>query len=586
LTLQDIRSKGGFGRPFFMAASSPVGRLAWSLVYAAVTLAWLIPNHYPPWTSYYNEASMVVGLVVLTVVVWTSRGSGSVPRSAWFVVGVALIPWLQFGIGVLHYSGDAFIASAYVVSLAVAIAAAHRSAEAAPSRLALLLSFAALTAAVVSAVFAVSQTLQLASWGIWADLTTTDSRAGGNLAQANNFATLLGLGAAGAMYLYERRRLPRVLAFAMVGLLVLAGAFTQSRVSLALGPMFTAALWLLRARGVATRTSLAFVAVLTLLHWTLMFSAPSILIALFGEAPATLVSRGVATPRYQMWGMLLEAVRLRPWQGYGWLQVGAAELAVVDGHPPVNELWLQGHDVFIELVVWCGWPIGLLLSGALLFWYVTRLSRVKSIEAAVGMLAISAVGLHALVELPHHYAYFLVPAGLWAGIVEQDEGAMTTAGARWLMAPAVAALAIFMGIALTYPAVEEDFRLVRFEGARIGNVHASEPAPDAPLLSTLTSFLRFARTVPRTGMSEAQLAEMAASTKRYPYAASLARYASALALNGHPNEASRTFVKIRYIYGDKTYVRFRDDLRDKVAQGQAGLATLDALLPAVESLRP
>jgi amino acid transporter len=94
---------------------------------------------------------------------------------------------------------------------------------------------------------------------------------------------------------------------------------------------------------------------------------PVLLLQWFQAAPDTMATRGLHTPRYQMWQMLLEAVQLVPWHGYGWLQVGAAELAVVDRHPPIGELWLQGHNIFVELVVWCGWPLGLALGAALVF---------------------------------------------------------------------------------------------------------------------------------------------------------------------------------------------------------------------------
>ena len=96
-------------------------------------------------------------------------------------------------------------------------------------------------------------------------------------------------------------------------------------------------------------------------------------------------------------------------------------------------------------------------------------------------------------------------------------------GNRAMLVPAGLALALFAGILYQYGPIEDDFRLVRFENARIGNVRAVELAPAAPLLSSLTAFLRFARTEPVEGMSAAQLAHFEEVVKRYPYAASLVR---------------------------------------------------------------
>jgi len=204
----------------------------------------------------------------------------------------------------------------------------------------------------------------------------------------------------------------------------------------------------------------------------------------------------------------------------------------------------------------------------------------------MGMLIISFFGVHALVELPYHYAYFLIPVGLWAGIVEREQGARTIGDARWFLAPTFATLAVVIGVVIEYGQVEEDFRLVRFENARIVGARAHEPAPDAPLLSSLTGFLRFARTEPKAGMSEEQLRQMDVSTKRYPFALSLVRYASALALNGRLEEARATFVKIRHLNGDRAYGRLKSDLHDKVADGESGLAELDRSLPSIASSAP
>jgi len=79
---------------------------------------------------------------------------------------------------------------------------------------------------------------------------------------------------------------------------------------------------------------------------------------------------------------------------------------------------------------------------------------------------------------------------------------------------------------------------------------------------------------------------MSDAVKRYPYAPSLARYATALALNGQPDEARRTFVKIRYIYGDRMYARLKGDLHERVQGGDSALAQLDADLPDIARPSP
>jgi hypothetical protein len=99
------------------------------------------------------------------------------------------------------------------------------------------------------------------------------------------------------------------------------------------------------------------------------------------------------------------------------------------------------------------------------------------------------------------------------------------------------------------------------------------------MLSSLTGFLRFARTTPHAGISEEELERMKASVSRYGYAPSMFRYSQALALNGKTKEATRIFLLIRRVHGEKYYERYRRALHELVVEGSAGFGELEASLP-------
>jgi hypothetical protein len=80
-------------------------------------------------------------------------------------------------------------------------------------------------------------------------------------------------------------------------------------------------------------------------------------------------------------------------------------------------------------------------------------------------------------------------------------------------------------------------------------------------------------------MSEAELKKMEAVVKRYPYAPSMYRFATALALNGRLSEASRIFIKLRHIHGQVSYAGFRAILRNQGTEGQPELLALEQSLP-------
>ncbi len=547
---------------------------------AVLTAAWLVPNHYPPWSSFYNESAAALSLALLTALVarrWLFA------RVSWFAGGIALVtvvPAAQWVVGRVSLSGDALVSSLYLCALSIAVATGEFWAAADRRTAATRLAAALLAGSIVSAALALIQALDPFSLGIYGMDAYSGMRAYANLGQPNNLATLLAMGSVGLLYLYEAGRLRSVGSAALLFLLLLGMCVTQSRTALVFGPLFIACLLIARRQGLQCRVHLGAIVFATLVQWFLALTWPVLQRTMLMSSSASLGERGIESVRFQIWPMLLDAAAQSPWTGFGWLQVGQAQLAVADKYPPVGELWLHGHNLFIELIVWCGYPLGLGLSGLVIYWFVSRIRTMNTLESTAGMMVVTVFGAHAMLELPHHYAYFLIPVGLWIGQVENARTASPRISARWLLPTVVLAAALLVGIWKDYPAVEEDFRLVRFENLSIGNLRSPVPAPDAPLLSGLTEFLRFSRTTSTAGMSAADLGRMETVVKRTPYSGVMLRYAIALSLNGRLPEARIMMIKARHIHGKANYASLRRDLRDRIGAGQSSLAPLFEAMPS------
>lgn len=545
-----------------------------------MVVAWLVPDHYLPWLSAYNDSVMALGLLCLLLgTLRRNAPSASAPAVFWVVVAVASIPWIQWAVGQLAFSGDALIGSLYLSGLATAILTGYAWAQRDASGSASLLAGTILLGSALSAGIALFQGLQAGSLGLWGLGLCQGGRACANLAQPNNLGTLLGLGALGLLLLYEQQRVGVLAGASLLGLLLLGAAASQSRTAMLFGPAVLAGLFIARRRGVSVRTSLRVVLAATILHWLAAWGWPVLQDALLLDTTASLTARRLDAGRIQAWTIFIDALSQSPWTGVGWLQTASAQLAVADRHPPLNQVWQHAHNLFLELVLWCGYPLGLLLGALIVFWYVSRARRVVSIEGVVGLLSITLFGIHSMLELPYHYAYFLIPIGLWIGHVEHAHGAgiRRFAALRWV--PVALSVVMVSGIWWQYPRIEEDARRVRFENLRIGLQVVTAQTPEAPFLSGLTSFLKFTRTKPVTGMTAAELKSMEDVVKRYPYAGSMAKLSWALALNGRLPEAVQMFSNIRAVHGDVLYRRIRKDLHDRVATDQAGLRQLDAAAP-------
>ena len=546
---------------------------------AVLTAAWLVPNHYPPWSSFYNESAAALGLALLAASVGRRWVKSRIGSTAGVVALIALIPAAQWLGGRIDFFGDALISSLYIFGFAAAIAVGEMWAQTNARLAATRLSAALVIGSVISANLAMIQTLDPFNLGLYGLDTFRGMRAYANLGQPNNLATLIAMGSVGLLVLYEARRLGPLTSAVLAFVLLLGISLTQSRMALLFGPLFLAFMLVAKSRGLHLRTPVSAIAIATGSHWAMTFNWPLLQKALMLLPTATLAERGIESVRLQMWPMLLDAATQRPWAGYGWLHVGEAELAVADAYPPVGELWLHGHNLFVELIVWSGFPIGIALSGLAIYWFASRLIAIDSLESAAGMLVVAVVGTHALLELPYHYAYFLIPVGLWVGQVENRRAASRRIEARWLLPPTVLAAVLLLGIWRDYPAVEDDFRLVRFENLRIGTLRSTALAPEAPLLTGLTEFLGFTRTLPAAGMSQAALDRMSAVVRRTPYSAAMLRYAIALSLNGRLAEARTLMVKARHIHGEANYAALRRDLRDRIQEGQSLLVGLYAVMP-------
>jgi hypothetical protein len=237
------------------------------------------------------------------------------------------------------------------------------------------------------------------------------------------------------------------------------------------------------------------------------------------------------------WAVFLDAAWQRPWFGYGWNQTALAQLAVATAHPPLHNVFSYAHNLFLDLILWCGIPLGLLVFASLVGWIWRCFRAVQSAEDAVLLLLLLVVGNHALLEMPLHYAYFLLPAGLVMGMLNTRLGtrpvlsvARWAAGLLWLAAAVLLAL-----IVRDYSRVEPSYENLSFEWQRI-KVARIEP-PEVLLLTQWHDFVEFARHEPKAGLSQAELDALRSIPELFSGALFLHKYASILALNQRPDEA-------------------------------------------------
>lgn len=519
----------------------PLSSSFWLVVWAgALSWCWLLPNHYLPWSSFHMEAwAAAVLLPMAAAVLWRTREDAYVSVFCIVVLGLSVTPWLQHATGLIRTTGTAWIAFTYLLGLALTILVGQRWERYSPAQLGDGLFLAIGIAALLSVGLQLHQWLQLDWMDIWL-MGNGDGRPFANFGQPNQLGTFLlwGLLALswGSLRAYIR---PRVLVVAMIYMLF-GLALTASRTAwigvilLVLAAWYWRAVWPWRSAPwfVAALGCVFFVFV-----WLIPFMTNGLLLgSTEGEQDALV--RFSSEMRPKIWVMFWDAIWQQPWHGYGWNQVISAHLAVALEHPSLGLLFSHAHNLFLDLFLWCGIPLGLMISVLLITWLWWRFRAIQDPASALMLLLIVVVGNHAMFEFPLQYAYFLLPAGLvMGGLDTRLNGRMWAFGARGLAGGVWLGCTVLLSLMVRdYVRVEATYQVLRFEWAHIQTKVSLDP-PEVLLLDELRDLIAFSRFEPSADMASEQLDWMRRVASLNPSAGVIHKLAAALVWNNQADEA-------------------------------------------------
>lgn len=537
----------------------------WLIMLAAVALlvAWLLPNHYSPWAVAYQEFSVFfAGLLLVAAMLLTGQIKLSPALLGFFLLPV--IPLLQLSFGLIYFAGDAWITSLYLLGFALMLQVGYNLTARPVSRdyFVRLLAVLFIVGAVLSTWIALRQWLLL-SGSIWVADLPPGARPFANLGQPNNLATLLCIGLAGVLYVYEKYLIGPLVAGLLASFLLFGVALTQSRAPW-LAAIAVIIFWGVKAYVYTPRLSMR-----GLLGWVGIYASYLLTLEWFFKSSAGVVRLGSVNERLSIWTQLWQEIWRGPWWGYGWNQVAVAQMqgALNYSAPAIS---LNGHNILLDLMVWNGPLLGGLIFLGIAVWLARVGWRARSAEGMFVLLAAGFILVHSIVEFPYEYAYLLFPLGLLLGVAAAEgRQVFEVVMPRWLIGVVLAVcVGLFGWFWREYRVVEEDHRLLRMELARVGQLKAAQPAPDVILLSQLREFIRFARTPPISEMSVSELERMGKVVYRYPSLSGLLRYVLALGLNDQIIAAREQLMLFRrvYSYGQRGHAPAMFELQEMQKQ--------------------
>jgi O-antigen ligase len=507
-----------------------------------------------PWRAAHSEA-----FAFLAVLIW---GWGAARRNAVQVrlnmpilalLCMGLLIAIQYATGQIVFGGDAAILLLYVClcSITLLIAQWHGNDVAWPR----ILAFSLLLIALASALIALSQALGVWVNSGWILQYPGFRRPGANIGQPNHLGTLLVMGAASLIYLDQRLEISRSVRILLSLILLVGMGITESRTGLLSGTVLC--LWWWSRRQVFIRP----------LQWPWVVAGALALVAMMWMWPPLIsriqeagpLSKGVtlntaAGLRVEVWQQLWEAMWARPWLGWGLRGVSTALNAVVHNYAQSSP-FTYAHNIILDMMIGMGLPLAAFALCAAGVWVWRRVKNARTIESwyAVGLLV--PFGIHSLFEYPFAYAYFLVPAMLAIGMLEQhSEPPVKIIISRKIVSGILISFgAVLIWASVEYIRIEEDFGVARFEAVNLGRIPAGYEQPNIVLLTQLKAMVATTRITPKPNMSNEEIDLLRTATLRFSWVPIQNSYALSLALNGYPQEAIRQLKVLRAMHGEKVY---------------------------------
>jgi hypothetical protein len=552
-------------------------RLYWTCAFL-LAAAWLLPMHVLPWMSWHSETLAFVA--VLAGCAWALlRRPGpasqalAMPRIAALPLLVALVALAQFAFGRIAYLGSVATVAAYALLCAAAAVAGHASAREsadAPLPALRILSLGLVAAALAQLLVVFGQTFAPWDGAEWLATTVYTKRGGGNVAQPNQAAHLFVMAMAAVLYLRERKVLAEISSVLLLLAMCAGVAVAQSRSGLLAVTVLMA--WALaRARPAGLRGSVAPVAVVAVA--VAMFAAWPALMNVYWGGSAEEVNL-TSSGRSAMWSQFLSAVWLRPWTGWGVMQVAQAQNAIAHDQASVMAATFA-HNIVLDFALWLGVPGMLLALGGLCAWFWPRIRLARNGDPWFCVALAVPLAVQSLTEFPYAYAYILAPVLFALGVLD----AKVRPASAWRLPRPMLASVLALWVAATawsileYVRIEEDFRIARFEALSVGQTPGGYEAPRTYLLTQLDALLQATRMKPTPGMPAQDLALLRDVAMLYPWGATNFRYATALALNGQMDEAARQLQVLRALQGQKSFDRLMQVL-DEMAIEQPVLKQL------------
>lgn len=392
------------------------------LGFIILCLSFLIPTDATLWSRFVGEYLVFVAVFFLLISI--SFNKIKVPKILLPLFVCACIPLIQFVFGQVYLWTISIVSFFYLITFSFSIIGAYSDESLHKSKLMTYLCITLVVSGCISVVMACSQWLNFYIQYL-PTLELSGNRPFANFSQPNHLSTFLFMGLVSVWYLYETNRFKSYFLYFITLFLIFGIALTQSRTAWVACLCITIFYFLIKKRAQFKLNTLGFSGLFAsyIVFISTLPTITKVLEQVFELDLAQtrdVVSRASSGhERLSLWQQSWDLILLQPWQGYGWNQVGVSIVENIDRF--YWGLWYtSSHNIVLDIFLWGGIPLGILILAYVCWLLYSLLIHAKSKEAYLSLVMMLPILVHASLEYPLSYSYFLLPLGLLLGIALAD----------------------------------------------------------------------------------------------------------------------------------------------------------------------
>lgn len=507
-----------------------------------ISLAWLSPDHAFPWLTFSSE--MLSFAAVLSLMAGLSDQNFRVSKIQWLALPITIIPLLQWMCGLVLDFSSALLFSFYLLAFwLVTVAGYNLALQTDRAKLFTRICYVLFITSVISSVIAILQWFNLDQHIYGVMEMRNSNRPFANFAQPNNMSTFLVMGLMACLYLFEQQKFKKSFLILASVLILFAIVLSQSRTAWVVC-LFFIGYWTYQSYRHQVRLRISY-----MLLWVVTFAVMIAILPIINNFISALGATQIVETasvaeratsgylRFEIWTQMLLAIQQHPLSGYGWGQTSLAQLTVFNLHPS-HEWVTSGHNILLDIIVWNGLPLGLLIIGFMACWILWLNYKAKSLESIIALLMVGAILIHALLEFPLRYAYFLFPLGFLLGFVQSQSPELKTS---ILSKYVIRAVVIIGGILILL--IWRDYTVYKLNnGLAFRGEQPTQTVWGSTDIYVLTQFkdrMLWLQMNPTTQLSDAEITQLGQMVKNRASPYNLHKYAQLLLANGKAHEAAQ-----------------------------------------------